>query len=298
MVYILYNPYANNSNALPLAEAAKALFSAEETKLCNLLEMPIRDLAEILTASDKLVLCGGDGTLNRFINDTVDMTFPCTIYLYHAGTGNDFMNDVADQVENHMVVLSPYLDNLPIVTVKGKDYRFINGIGFGIDGVACQVADDMKEKGASEINYAGITVKQLLFHYRCPNASVTVDGVTKEYKRVWLASAMKGRYYGGGMLIAPSQDRMGDKLSCVVLHGGLRLKALLVFASIFKGGHVKHKEMTEIRTGREISVTFDRPTALQIDGETIRDVTAYSVRFPAAVAKTQEAEKETVAALN
>lgn len=92
---------------------------------------------------------------------------------------------------------------------------------------------------------------------------------------VWLASAMNGRFYGGGMMVAPSQDRLSNKLSMVCMHGGSRIKALIVFVGIFKGEHVKHKEMVDIIEGKKIEVTFDHPCALQIDGETIRNVTSY-----------------------
>ena len=51
----------------------------------------------------------------------------------------------------------------------------------------------------------------------------------------------------------------------------------MVFPSIFKGEHVRHTEMVSIFTGCEISVVFDRPTALQIYGETISGVTQYQV---------------------
>ena len=60
-------------------------------------------------------------------------------------------------------------------------------------------------------------------------------------------------------------------------HGSGKFKTLAVFPSIFKGGHVKHTEMVEILTGHDIEVRFDSPCALQIDGETIRNVTSYSV---------------------
>lgn len=36
--------------------------------------------------------------------------------------------------------------------------------------------------------------------------------------------------------------------------------------------------MVEVITGKDITVRFDRPTALQIDGETIKNVTEYSVK--------------------
>jgi diacylglycerol kinase family enzyme len=103
--------------------------------------------------------------------------------------------------------------------------------------------------------------------------------VTKEYSNVWLAPAMNGRYYGGGMNIAPDQSRIkNETLSVVVLHAKSKLKTLMVFPSIFKGEHVKHPEMVEILTGKEIKVEFDKPTALQIDGETVLGVTEYTAK--------------------
>ena len=90
---------------------------------------------------------------------------------------------------------------------------------------------------------------------------------------------MNGRYYGGGMNIAPDQNRIkNETLSVVVLHAKSKLKTLMVFPSIFKGEHVKHPEMVEILTGKEIKVEFDKPTALQIDGETVLGVTEYTAK--------------------
>ena len=138
----------------------------------------------------------------------------------------------------------------------------------------------MAKKSDKPINYAGIAIKGLLFHYKPTHAKVTVDGVTSEFDRVWLAPSMNGRLYGGGMNIAPEQDRLAKPktLSLVVLHGSGKLKTLVVFPSIFKGEHVKHTEMVSIMTGKEITLEFDRPVALQIDGETVLDVTRYTVR--------------------
>ena len=117
----------------------------------------------------------------------------------------------------------------------------------------------------------------MLFHYKPTNATVTVDGVKHSYKRVWLAPTMNGKFYGGGMMPTPNQDRMSGKLSVMVYHNLGKLKALAVFPSIFKGEHVKHKKNIAILEGRKITVEFDRPTPLQIDGETILGVSSYTV---------------------
>ena len=108
---------------------------------------------------------------------------------------------------------------------------------------------------------------------------VTVDGDSHRYRHVWLAPTMNGRYYGCGMEVAPEQNRLNQNgtVSVVVLHCPSKLKTLMVFPSIFKGEHVKHTEMVEVISGKEITVAFDRPTALQIDGETVTGVTEYGI---------------------
>lgn len=64
----------------------------------------------------------------------------------------------------------------------------------------------------------------------------------------------------------------------MVYHNLGKLKALMVFPSIFKGEHVKHKNNIAILEGREITVEFDRPTPLQIDGETILGISSYKTK--------------------
>jgi len=62
------------------------------------------------------------------------------------------------------------------------------------------------------------------------------------------------------------------------MHGKGKIATLLAFPSIFKGEHINKKKMVSVFEGYNITVSFDRPTALQIDGETIKNVTEYSVK--------------------
>ena len=77
------------------------------------------------------------------------------------------------------------------------------------------------------------------------SARVTIDGRTEEYKNVWMAPTMNGRYFGGGMMVTPSQDRLNSdrELSIVVVSCKSRLRLLTVFPKIFKGNHVKQTKM-------------------------------------------------------
>lgn len=232
-----------------------------------------------LPPETRVILSGGDGTLNRFINDTSGLDIPQDIYYYAAGSGNDFLRDLGRKPEDGPFPIGEYLRALPVVTVNGKQYRFLNGIGYGIDGYCCQVGDEQREKSTKPVNYTAIAIKGLLFHYKPTNAVVTVDGETHSYRKVWLAPTMNGRFYGGGMMPTPGQNRRNPDgtVSTMVMFGAGKLKTLMVFPSIFKGEHIRHKEMVAILTGHTISVEFDRPTPIQIDGETILGVTGYSV---------------------
>ncbi len=69
------------------------------------------------------------------------------------------------------------------------------------------------------------------------------------------------------------------KLSLMVFHGSGKIHTLMVFPSLFKGEHVKHEKIVTVLEGKEITVKFDQPTALQIDGETILGVTEYTARI-------------------
>lgn len=225
---------------------------------------------------DILVIVGGDGTLNRFVNDTEGIEISQEILYLPAGTGNDFARDLGKDGYVNPFAISRYLKTLPSVEVNGKRYRFINGVGYGIDGYCCQVGDELKKIPGKKVNYTAIAIKGLLRHFKPRNAKVTVDNKMYAYQNVWIAPTMQGRFYGGGMIAAPDQDRTSGKLSLMVFHGAGRFRTLCVFPSIFKGRHIKHESMVAIHTGKEITVEFDRPTPLQIDGETILNVTKYT----------------------
>lgn len=233
-------------------------------------------------SQDGIILAGGDGTLNRFINDcnannALPKVISREIQYYPAGSGNDFLRDLGIAAPEKPIVINKYLENLPTVEVKGKKHLFLNGIGYGIDGYCCEEGDKLRGKSEKPVNYTAIAIKGLLFHYKPTSATVTVDGRKHTYKHVWLAPTMNGRFYGGGMIPTPSQDRLAEPrtLSVMVFRSVSKLKAFMVFPSIFKSEHIKKKKVVEILSGKDITVEFDRPSPLQIDGETITGVSSY-----------------------
>ena len=278
--YILYNPHAGHGRGTVVAQTLREEMGDSVIDMMDVTK--ITNYAAFLAGKTdcSLLLCGGDGTLNHFINDTADIHIPCEVFYFAVGTGNDFLRDVCGQSSTVApICITQYLQNLPICEINGKKYRFLNGIGYGIDGYCCEEGDRQRAAGKKKINYTTIAIKGLLYDYKPTNATITIDGVTREYKKVWLAPTMHGRYFGGGMMPTPAQVRNNPEheVSLMVFHKFGKLRTLLLFPSIFKGEHIKKEKAVHIYTGHDITVEFDRPAPLQVDGETIRNVKKYHV---------------------
>ncbi len=274
---ILYNPQSNNGQGEAEVKSLSNKLESNELIFNDITKIgDIKAFINSLGADEKIIIAGGDGTLNHFLNDIDGMDIKTDVLFFATGSGNDF-NASVGVAKGNLVPMNPFFGKLPTVTVNGKDYKFINGVGFGIDGYCCEVGDDMRATTDKPINYTSIAIKGLLFRFKPVNATVTVDGKTERFERVWLAPTMFGRFYGGGMIPTPDQKREDGTVSTMVYHGCGKLKALMVFPNIFKGEHVKEEKIVKIYKGHSVTVEFDKPTALQIDGETIRNVTSYSV---------------------
>jgi len=297
MNYILYNPKSNSEhNDLNIIPGKEEL-ERRGAKQINLLEENVPEFLNTLTGEDKIYLCGGDGTLHHFVNNARGFVFPCPVFVIRSGTGNDFLNDVGQTDPATLIDVSGYLSNLPEVEIDGEKRLFINGVGMGIDGEVCDGVEQYKKKTGKKANYTAIALKLLAYKYKRPSATVTVDGVTHHFEDVWMASAMHGRYFGGGMMIAPTQDRTTGKMSVMVMHGGSRPKILTIFPSVFKGGHIKHKEIVKIFECDEVTVKFDMPIGFQADGEVKPMMLTYTARSANYVKRLEAEKSEMLAAV-
>lgn len=296
---ILFNPFSNNNRGETECQKIKDFYPDDELKFEDITKIKdINDFLENLSEDITLILSGGDGTLNRLVNSLDEKHIVRDIYYYGTGTGNDFLFDLGIQRGSKPFLLNEYIINLPTVTIKGQTSKFINGIGYGIDGFCCEEGDKIRaKKPGTKINYTAIALKGLFYKYSPTSAKVTADGVTKTYKKVWLTPTMNGRYYGGGIMPTPMQDRLkNETVSTMVFHNWNRLPALVAFPSTFKGEHIKYVKNIDILRSKEVTVEFDRPTALQIDGETVVDVTEYTVRVCSDRRSLEERKAEVLSA--
>ena len=277
MVRVLINPKANNGAGRETGKEIEKLLPGETFEYVDVTTIEnAYDYLDTVPEDVKVVFGGGDGTLQHLANDVHNRPLKRDIYFYPAGSGNDFWKDVKGDSKDELLLINPYIEKLPVTIINGKEYCFVNNVGFGIDGYCCEEGDRLRAISDKPINYTSIAIKGLLFKFKPRNAKVTVDGVVHEFKNTWLAPVMNGRYYGGGMNVAPDQDRLNKErtLTCVVLHDNIPLHALMIFPKIFKGELVNEKKHCVVFTGKDIRVEFDKPCAVQIDGETFLNISS------------------------
>lgn len=286
--FILYNPLAGGGSAAEKSEKLASLLPGYEINYRDITKL--RDYGAFFRSLDKqdiVIICGGDGTLNRFVNRTASLRIENPIYVYAAGNANDFVQDLEKSRQASHCCVNDYLKYLPVVTVKGRDYRFINGVSCGTEGVINSLKLLLSPMGEHSLAQHIAEVFKFLFSYRPCSAVVSVDGIKHLYSRVWMAPTVNGRYVNGGLSPVPEQDRFSENgsVSVLILHNCGRLRTMLSSPSIFRGDTEKMRGMVDVLTGHDVSVRFDRPAELQIDGESINGINGYRVRSAAMIKK-------------
>lgn len=278
MNYLLYNSLSSSLKGEKIANEIISKLSDRfpDLKPINLLKEDKLAFVNSLKEDDNVVIAGGDGTLNHFINDIDGKDLVCPFYLFSSGTGNDFAKDNEEKKdEDGLIKINDLMHDLPIVEVKGKKYRFFNGAGLGIDGDTCAEANRQKAKGKEKISYIGITLNLILNKFESATATIEVNGETLTVEDTFLASAMYGKYFGGGVLIAEKQRREDRKLTLVIAHVKGRIRTLLALNKVNKGkSETMGKQIIRYVTD-SVTIKFSKPHALQIDGEVVEDVTEY-----------------------
>ena len=92
---VLFNPKANNGQGEAEAQKVSDLLKDKELDFTDITQISsYEEFFKSLNSGDEIVICGGDGTLNHFVNDTYVFRIENDVYYYPTGSGNDFYHDV------------------------------------------------------------------------------------------------------------------------------------------------------------------------------------------------------------
>lgn len=228
-----------------------------------------------------IVAIGGDGTIHEVINGAAHAE-NVMIGFIPAGSGNDFRRGYGipkDPLTALQFILEqakapPLLVDVgEIESRKGKNTNFINNMGVGFDALITKEANSSCLKGIlnrfhlGSLVYAYFVIKKL-FSFKCSNVNISIDGKKLHYKKAWFVTVSNQPFYGGGMKISPKAKVRDGLLNVTVVHNLSRIKFLLVFITVFWGGHTRFKEVEEL-IGRQISIQSSSSFYAHADGEYI-----------------------------
>lgn len=289
-VVAIVNPHSGGGRtARRRAEIAAALNDAlgaveiVETRAMGDGETQTR--AALKRGATEIVAIGGDGTLNEVVNGFFENGAPvnpdAVFSFAMSGSGGDFRKtfDAPGDVLDAIAALkgaTPRKLDIGRVSYLGDDgapktSHFVNIASFGLSGDV-----------VSRVNRARIAKwfgGPFAFKWHSTMAALgfkpwrvrlTVDDVYDRTLELSTAAICNGRFFGGGMMIAPNADT-ADGLFDVVVIAETKTRAMISrMNDIYTGKHLEQPTVTVVR-GRSVTATpadgQSAPVFAERDGE-------------------------------
>lgn len=229
----------------------------------------------------RIIVVGGDGTMNEVINGVfAQKSIPTTeimLGMITVGTGNDWarMFDIPTEYEAAIETIKQqktFVQDAGLVTYQRKNQTwnryFINiaGMGFGAKVVA--KSNKMKDKGKSNPSLYLMNIFTSLLKYRSIRASIHIDGESID-RKVFSLNVGIGKYNGGGMIQLPDAIADDGLYNITLIKKMGRLRVIASMKMLYNGKIASHRKV-ETYTARSVSIDSQRRQLyLETDGETL-----------------------------
>jgi diacylglycerol kinase (ATP) len=234
----------------------------------------------VAAGGELVVAVGGDGTASE-VADGLALARPrdagALLGFIPRGTGGDLrktlgLSEDLDAAARTLAGRKDVRCDLGRLEFVGADgtrqvRHFVNVAGFGISGVVSGEVNRGLKLGGGKLSFMLASAKALLRWSDQPVRWRADDGPWVE-QRVTALSVCNGRYFGGGMQVAPGA-RIDDGLFDVVVWSGLGLADFITKKRmLYDGTHVTLRNTHVLRARTlEAEPVADGPVLLDVDGE-------------------------------
>jgi len=230
---------------------------------------------------ERIVVLGGDGTLNEVVNGLIEGDAPVnpflTLGIIRYGTGGDFARGLGIPAK-----LDPAIDRLAGGAIREVDigkvtYRtpdgeeavryFINEAEIGMGAAVCEAVNRNSKGLGGSLSFMRAILTTMLA-YRDQTVRMSFGGAPAEtllINNVWLAN---GAYSGGGIRSAPRARLDDGLLDIVIVKSSNAFQKLLGLPALRSGAFVKSKNV-EYRTAGRVEAESDAPVPIEVEGEPI-----------------------------
>jgi diacylglycerol kinase (ATP) len=254
---------------------AEVRFTQAQNDATQLVRQSVRE------GFERLVIIGGDGTLNESINGLFSedgdsfLGNDVSLVLYPAGTGGDFCRSLElssrslDQILQGATDRRIDLGRARFAAADGRTLSryFINISSFGASGLIVDKVNQTSKLLGGRVSFLLGTLKGLLA-YKNQRVRLRIDDTFDEEVLINTVAVANGRFFGGSMKVAPDA-RLDDGLLDVVIIGDIGVGRFVRYSSrLYQGTHVGLPEIRVVRGSRvEATPLENSPVLIDLDGE-------------------------------
>ena len=278
---IIINPTAGMGRGLKLTEELKNFKIPSAVNLSIFItEYPLHatEISKNISRSfDRIIIAGGDGTLNEFTNG-FDLENEVLLGLLPIGSGNDFslsLNKEPVDIQNYLkYFLSDNPDTLKIdlgalelIDAGGKIHkrRFINSLGIGFDARVAYLNQTNKILSGSMSYYVAI-IKAFL-RFNSIDFHLNLDG--KSFNKTALfCSIGNGESVGAGLYLMPGARISDGLLDLSIVNLKSRLKLIKLLPKAIKNQLKELPELEQMKF-KELNIELRTPYYTHVDGEIV-----------------------------
>ncbi len=218
---------------------------------------------------DPIILGGGDGS----VSSTVDFlaNHHSTLGLLPLGTANDFARTL--EIPPSLEAACATIANGKVVDVDlglvGDNY-YVNVSSVGLSVEATRSLSPRLKKSIGPLAYPVAALQAFIKHEPFTGKLSFPDGDHEpvDYGRLLQVAVGNGRFYGGGMVVAPGSGIDDQALDVYAIKLGRRRDLLGVARYLKSGDFVRNESVDHFRTSRVLLET-EPELQINVDGELV-----------------------------
>lgn len=229
---------------------------------------------------ERIVVAGGDGTLSEVTSGLLDAGLGdvVEIGLLPLGTGGDFPRSLGlpRDLEAAIACIAAgsrrRVDAARIraIDTQGREVatHFVNVMSAGISGFIVEGVRNTTRVLGGTAAFLIATLRGILRH-RAEPVRLSVDGVCVHEGPLRLAAVANGRYFGGGMAVAPTAELDDGMFDVVWVPGVSRPKLVAKLSLFYRGRHLEEPGIGH-RLGRVVEMEpLAGSVPIEVDGEPV-----------------------------
>ena len=235
---------------------------------------------------DHIIAVGGDGTVNEVVNGFFEHDRPINphamLSILTSGTGADFRRtlDASTNMDEQVACVAEgevhaldlgrltYRDD---ATSEVRVRYFDNIASFGLSGATDRAVNQLTfaKSFGGKFAFQWGTFKALL-NYRGERVRLQVDDQFDEVLDINTVAVCNGRYFGGGMKIAPEAQPDDGLFDIIVIRRIPLWRLIKGFPSLYQGRHLNKTDSVFMLRGKKITaepVNSSDEILIDVDGE-------------------------------